>query len=44
MEMVPARTAYMTTSSNSMSSVDVNVDKTSKRRSAAGEKDRMERR
>ena len=43
-EMDPAMTAYMTTSSNSMSSVEVNVDRTSRRRSAAGANDRIERR
>ena len=42
--MDPAMTAYMTTSSNSMSSVEVNVDRTSRRRSAAGANDRIERR
>ena len=43
-DMDPAMTAYMTTSSNSMSSVEVNVDKTSRSKSAAGAKDRIERR
>jgi hypothetical protein len=43
-EMDPAMTAYITTSSNSISSVEVKVDKTSRRRSAAGAKDRIERR
>src|SRR5271156_601321 len=40
----PARAAYMTTSSNSISSVEVKVERTSSKRSAAGAKDRMERR
>jgi hypothetical protein len=43
-EIDPARTAYITTSSNSISSVDVNVERTSRRRSAAGANDRIERR
>jgi hypothetical protein len=43
-EIDPARTAYITTSSKSMSSVEVNVDRTSRRRSAAGAKERIERR
>lgn len=43
-EIDPARVAYITTSSNSMSSVEVKVDRTSRRRSAAGAKERIERR
>ena len=43
-EIDPASVAYMTTSSNSMSSVEVNVERTSRRSSAAGANERIERR